>query len=103
MLDFKVRGALEQVIDQFVSSFPTAVSSLREGTRKTDLHLENENDYALGYAHGMITASFLATFMMLTNRHLTPRRKRKLTRLSIIERMSSETPYLRVDNKLFSF
>jgi hypothetical protein len=68
MLDFKVRGALEQVIDQFVSSFPTTVSSLREGTRNADLRIENENDYALGYAHGMITASFHATFMMLTNR-----------------------------------
>jgi hypothetical protein len=41
---------------------------LREGTRKADLNIENENDYALGYAHGMITASFHATFMMLTNR-----------------------------------
>jgi hypothetical protein len=68
MLDIKVRGALEQVIDQFVSSFPKTVSSLREGIRKADLHIENENDYALGYAHGMITASFHATLLMLTNR-----------------------------------
>jgi hypothetical protein len=51
MLDIKVRDALEQVIDQFVSSFPTTVSSLRKGIRKADLQIENEN--ALGYAHSM--------------------------------------------------
>lgn len=68
MLDYDVRGALDQVIDQLADGLPTTMSWLRGGVHKTNLHIENEKDYALGYAHGAIKASFLYTFMTLKKR-----------------------------------
>jgi hypothetical protein len=52
-----------------VSSLPITLSWLREAGLKATLHIDNEKDYALGYAHGVIKASFLSTFFMQNNRH----------------------------------
>ena len=62
MLDNNIRGSLDQIIDQMVGSLPTTLSWLREGGLKATLHIDNEKDYALGYVHGVIIASFLSTF-----------------------------------------
>jgi hypothetical protein len=69
MLDNRIRGALDQIIDQAVSSLPSVLPSLREGKR--DFHVENDTDYALGLAHGMITSSFLFIFNAFYNRQPT--------------------------------
>jgi hypothetical protein len=52
-----------------VSSLPITLSWLREAGLKATLHIDNEKDYALGYAHGVIKASFLSTFFMQNKRH----------------------------------
>ena len=58
MLDSNIRGSLDHIIDQMVSSFPATLSWLREGGLKANLHIDNKKDYALGYIHGVIKASF---------------------------------------------
>jgi hypothetical protein len=68
MLDSNIRGSLDQLIDQMVSSFPATLSWLREGGLKANLHIDNEKDYALGYIHGVIKASFHSTFFMQNKR-----------------------------------
>jgi hypothetical protein len=68
MLDSNIRGSLDQIIDQMVSSLPITLSWLREAGLKANLHIDNEKDYALGYAHGVIKASFLSTFFMRNKR-----------------------------------
>ena len=68
MLDNNIRGSLDQIIDQMVGSLPTTLSWLREGGLKATLHIDNEKDYALGYVHGVIKASFLSTFFMQNKR-----------------------------------
>jgi hypothetical protein len=68
MLDSNIRGSLDQIIDQMIGSLPTTLLWLREAGLKATLHIENEKDYALGYAHGVIKASFLSTFFMQNKR-----------------------------------
>ena len=68
MLDSNIRGSLDRIIDQMVSSLPITLSWLREAGLKATLHIDNEKDYALGYAHGVIKASFLSTFFMRNKR-----------------------------------
>jgi hypothetical protein len=68
MLDSNIRGSLDQIIDQMVGSLPTTLSWLREAGLKAALHIDNEKDYALGYAHGVIKTSFLSAFFMQNKR-----------------------------------
>jgi hypothetical protein len=68
MLDNNIRGSLDQMIDQVVSTLPTTLLWLREGKRKTDLHIDNEKDFALGFAYGAIKATLDATLLMLKSR-----------------------------------
>jgi hypothetical protein len=98
MLDIKVRGALEQVIDQFVSSFPTTVSSLREGYERQTCTSKMKMTTLWVMLMVWSQLAFMLPYWCWLIDYLTQRRKRKLTRLSIIELMSSETPYLRVDD-----
>ena len=60
MLDENMRGALTQLIDRTTVSFHTIMSSLE--TDKADLHIQNESDYAIGLAHGMILTGFMSDF-----------------------------------------
>jgi hypothetical protein len=60
MLDDKMRGVLDQLIDRTTISFHTVMSSIR--TDKTDFHIQNEPDYALGLAHGTILTGFTSDF-----------------------------------------
>jgi hypothetical protein len=60
MLDDKMRGALDQLIGRTIMSFHTVMSSIR--TDKADFHIQNESDYALGLAHGMILTGFMSDF-----------------------------------------
>jgi hypothetical protein len=58
MLDENMRGALDLLIDRTTISFHTLMPSIRIG--KADFHIQNEPDYALGLAHGMIIAGFIS-------------------------------------------
>jgi hypothetical protein len=60
MLDDKMREALEQLIDRTTISFHTIMSSIR--IDKADFHIQNESDYVLGLAHGMILTGFISDF-----------------------------------------
>jgi hypothetical protein len=68
MLDNNIRGSLDQMIDQMVSTLPTTLLWLREGKRKADLHINNEKDFALGFAYVEIKATLNANFHMLKSR-----------------------------------
>jgi hypothetical protein len=60
MLDDKIRGALDQLIDRTTISFHSVMSSIR--IDKADFDIQNESDYALGLAHGMILTGFMSDF-----------------------------------------
>jgi hypothetical protein len=60
MLDDKMRGVLTHLIDRTIISFHTVMSSIR--IDKADFHIQNELDYALGLAHGMILTGFMSDF-----------------------------------------
>jgi hypothetical protein len=60
MLDDKMREALNQLIDRTTISFHTVISSIR--IDKAAFHIQNELDYALGLAHGMILTGFMSDF-----------------------------------------
>jgi hypothetical protein len=59
MLDDKMRGVLNRLIDRTMISFHTVMSSIR--TDKADFHIQNESDY-IGLAHGMILTGFMSDF-----------------------------------------
>jgi hypothetical protein len=60
MLDDKMRGVLDHLIDRTTISFHSVMSSLRTG--KADFHIQNESDYAMGLAHGVILTGFVSDF-----------------------------------------
>jgi hypothetical protein len=60
MLDDKMRGALDQLIDRTTISFHTVMSSIR--IDKADIRIQNESDYAIGLAHGMILTGIVSDF-----------------------------------------
>lgn len=57
MLDENMRGTF---INRTIISFHTVMSSLR--IDKADFHIQNEPDYALGLAHGMVLIGFMSEF-----------------------------------------
>ena len=66
MLDDIMERALDQLIDRTTISFHTVMTSIR--IEKTDFHIVNESDYAIGLAHGMILTGFLSDFKTHNNR-----------------------------------
>jgi hypothetical protein len=55
-----MRRVLDQLIDRTTVSFHTVMSSLR--TDNANLHIQNEPDYAMGLAYGMILTGFISDF-----------------------------------------
>jgi hypothetical protein len=55
-----MKGSLNRLIDRTTVSFHTVMSSLR--IDKAYFHIQNEPDYALGLAHGMILTGFMSEF-----------------------------------------
>jgi hypothetical protein len=62
-----MRGTLEQIIDQVLIAIPLRKSSLQMGEAK-GLHVKNEEDYLLGFAHGAIMGNFVAVFLGIMKR-----------------------------------
>ena len=60
MLDDKMIGALDQLIDRTTISFHTVMSSIR--IEEAEFHIQSESDYAIGLAHGMILDRFFIRF-----------------------------------------
>jgi hypothetical protein len=60
MLDDKMRIVLDHLIDRTTISFHTLMSSIR--IDKASFHIQNESDYAIGLAHGMILTGFISDF-----------------------------------------
>ena len=61
-----MRGVLDHLIDRTTISFHTLMSSIR--IDKADFHIQNESDYAMGLAHGMILTGFISDFRTHYNR-----------------------------------
>jgi hypothetical protein len=66
MLDDNMKGVLDQFIDRTAISFHTLMSSIR--IDKAEFLIQNESDYAIGLAHGMILTGFLSDFKTHNNR-----------------------------------
>jgi hypothetical protein len=60
MLDDNTKEALDQLINRTIISFHTIMSPIIIG--KADLQIQNESDYAIGLAHGMIITGFVSNF-----------------------------------------
>ena len=60
MLDEKMTGVLDQLFNRAIISLRTLMSSLRMG--KADFQIQNESDYAIGLAHGIIITGFVSYF-----------------------------------------
>ena len=55
-----MKQALDQLIDRTTISFHTVMSSIR--IDKADFRIQNESDYAIGLAHGMILTGYISDF-----------------------------------------
>jgi hypothetical protein len=66
MLDDKMREVIDQLIDRTTISFPALMSSII--VEKAEFHIQNESDYVIGLAHGMILTGFLSDFKTHNNR-----------------------------------
>jgi hypothetical protein len=60
MLDDKMKGVIDQLIDRTTISFHTLISSIR--VDKAEFHIQSESDYAIGLAHGIILTAFFIRF-----------------------------------------
>jgi hypothetical protein len=60
MLDDNTKEALDQLINRTIISFHVIMSPIIIG--KADFQIQNESDYAIGLAHGMIITSFVSNF-----------------------------------------
>jgi hypothetical protein len=66
MLDDKMKGVLDELIDRTTISFHTLMSSIQ--LDKAEFHIQSESDYAIGLAHGMILTGFLSDFKIHNKR-----------------------------------
>jgi hypothetical protein len=62
-IDAIMRGLLEQYIDSIVIAIPNIVKVFFDPSKKAQLQIQNENDFALGIALGNIQNAFLTTFV----------------------------------------
>jgi hypothetical protein len=60
MLNKSMKEMLNQLINRITVSFRIIMPSLRKD--KADFHIQNESDYAIGLAHGMILSGFISEF-----------------------------------------
>jgi hypothetical protein len=77
MLDDKMKGVLDHLINRTIFSFHTVMSSIQ--TDKVEFHIVNESDYALGLTHGMILTGFVSEFK---NQHKREPNQEEMTEVS---------------------
>jgi hypothetical protein len=64
-LDTETRGLLDKIIDNVVKTAGETVKVFFNPEPKKDLHIQNENDFAYGFALGMIQQTFLTGFLVM--------------------------------------
>lgn len=79
VIDATMRGVLEQYIDSIVIATPNIVRIFFDSSKKTQLQIQNEKDFALGVALGNTQNAFLTTFVSTQARYPTPE---ELTQIS---------------------
>ena len=95
MLDDKMRRVLDQLIDRTTISFHTLMSSIR--IDKANFHIQNESDYAIGLAHGMILTGFLSDFKSYYKREPNQEEMIEVSKVIFNRTEELRKPYLRVD------
>jgi hypothetical protein len=70
-IDLTMRGLLEQYIDSIVIAIPNIVRVFFDPSKKVQLQIQNENDFALGIALGNIQNAFLTSFVSIQARYPT--------------------------------
>lgn len=68
MLEPEIKGVLEYRISEWIRTLPDRIRSARNDGRWA-LHVEHDEDYALGYSHGAIRAIFLTAFANVYGRY----------------------------------
>jgi hypothetical protein len=72
VIDAAMRGVLEQYIDSIVIAIPNIVQVFLGSPNKSQLQIQNKDDFVLGVALGNIQNAFLTTFVSLQARYPTP-------------------------------
>jgi hypothetical protein len=72
VIDAALRGVLEQYIDSIVIAIPNIVQVFLGSPNKSQLQIQNKDDFVLGVALGNIQNAFLTTFVSLQARYPTP-------------------------------
>jgi hypothetical protein len=70
-IDATMRGLLEQYIDSIVIAIPNIVRVFFDPSKKAQLQIQNEKDFALGIALGNIQNAFLTSFVSIQARYPT--------------------------------
>ena len=70
-IDLTMRGLLEQYIDSIVIAIPNIVRVFFDPSKKVQLQIQNEKDFALGIALGNIQNAFLTSFVSIQARYPT--------------------------------
>ena len=70
-IDATMRGLLEQYIDSIVIAIPNIVQAFFDPSKKAQMQIQNEKDFALGVALGNIQNAFLTSFVSIHARYPT--------------------------------
>jgi hypothetical protein len=70
-IDATMRGLLEQYIDSIVIAIPNIVRVFFDPSKKAQLQIQDEKDFALGIALGNIQNAFLTSFVSIQARYPT--------------------------------
>lgn len=68
VLDVRTRWTLEQIIDGIVRGIPSFAKLLFDPQVKEQMHVQNQNDFSLGFALGMIQNEFWTHFYKVYGR-----------------------------------
>jgi hypothetical protein len=64
-----MKGILDNTIDELKVTIPLRLASLRMGEAQ-ELHIKSQEDYLLGFAHGVIIGHFMTVFKVKMSREL---------------------------------
>jgi hypothetical protein len=88
VLDERTRGRLEQIIDNFIQGTPNIVKSLFDPQERARWQIQNQNDFSMGLALGIIFGGFWCDY--ITTYHKNPTQEEQKEVKSIIFRRMSE-------------
>jgi hypothetical protein len=88
VLDPRTRGTLEQIIDSFIQIIPNFVKPLFDPQQRVRWHIQNQNDFSIGFSLGSICSIFLNYFHSIYGRY--PNKDEILEAMDIIHRRTAE-------------